>query len=503
MSTTDFPPPTPDEEVVDIEQAAASPEAKVAERPHPLSPIVDGWLFLVAIVIYFGQDAFQSLLSGDIKLSEIGVLGKDFWIPALIALGVLVLAIGFAFANWWFTRFVIDDDEVRIERTFIAHQSQRIAFSKIQSVDIKQPLVARLLGLAALNIDVGANASKKIQYLKRDRAYKMRDFLMARANRAQTSTRGFVAPPPQAAGAAPAAQASALSKPGVLEDVLGYDQVIVRVPVGRLIGSLVLSTGTIWGIAFIAIFVALGLLIPGDAAGLSLIGLLPAAFGYIGWLLKELKEGFNYSLTWTSSGLKTTHGLTELISRSVPVHRIQGVQISQPLLWRLLGWKRVRIDVLGHGISSDDAGGGILLLPVGSDDEVKRVLDVAIPQLELETIQMRPAGKKARWIRWFDAQTFTWGFNDKAIVATGHILTHKVDIVPHARVQEVRLSQGILRRLLGLADVNAENTSGPVDLCAKLLDAKDARKLALAEPQMMRTARSEMLANPQIEPITA
>ncbi len=487
-----FPLPNQAEGIDELTVEEAEGHVKVAERPHPLTPLVDGWLFVVAVIVFFGQDFFQEFVSGRLRMSDIRQLtlaDKGFWIPFAIALGILVLAVLISLASWWFTRFVVDDDEVRIERTFINHQSQRIAFSKIQSVDIKQPLVARIFGLASLSIDVGADSSKKIQYLKRDRAYKMRDFLMARANRVQASTRGFDAPPPQG----PASPSDGVARSGIFEDVLGSDQIVVKVPIQRLIGSIVMSMGTIWSIMFIVFFVALGLLLPGEAAFAGLVGLLPVVFGYFGWIMKELKEGFNYTLTWTSSGLKTTHGLTELISRSVPVHRIQGVQISQPLPWRIFGWKRVRIDVLGHGVDSEDATGGILLLPVGNDDEVRRVLEVAVPQLGLKSIELRPAGKKARWIRWFDAQTFKWGYNDKVIVATGHIFNHKVDIVPHARVQEVRLSQGILRRALGLADVHAENTSGPVDLVARLLDAEDARQLALNEPSLMRAARSNML----------
>lgn len=375
-----FPLPNQAEGIDELTVEEPEGHVKVAERPHPLTPLVDGWLFVVAVIVFFGQDFFQEFVSGRLRMSDIRQLtlaDKGFWIPFAIALGILVLAVLISLASWWFTRFVVDDDEVRIERTFINHQSQRIAFSKIQSVDIKQPLVARIFGLASLSIDVGADSSKKIQYLKRDRAYKMRDFLMARANRVQASTRGFDAPPPQG----PASPSDGVARSGIFEDVLGSDQIVVKVPIQRLIGSIVMSMGTIWSIMFIVFFVALGLLLPGEAAFAGLVGLLPVVFGYFGWIMKELKEGFNYTLTWTSSGLKTTHGLTELISRSVPVHRIQGVQISQPLPWRIFGWKRVRIDVLGHGVDSEDATGGILLLPVGNDDEVRRVLEVAVPQL--------------------------------------------------------------------------------------------------------------------------
>ena len=53
--------------------------------------------------------------------------------------------------------------------------------TKVQSIDVVQPFVARLFGLAALQIDVGSGAGKKIEFLHRTRAYQLRDYLLARA----------------------------------------------------------------------------------------------------------------------------------------------------------------------------------------------------------------------------------------------------------------------------------------------------------------------------------
>ena len=103
---------------------------------------------------------------------------------------------------------------------------------------------------------------------------------------------------------------------------------------------------------------------------------------------------------------------------------------------------------------------------------------------------MHPIPRLARWLRWFDAQTFSWGFDERVLVAAGGLLRRRTSIVPHARVQSVRISQGIIQRRLALADLQAHTTPGPVDVVCRHLDHSAARSLAMSELDRMRQARS-------------
>ena len=69
---------------------AAGPTAvplKQTERPHPLTPLVRGWLILVALAIGWGRE-FVTSASGD--QLEPGGLG---WFLAVLAVVVLLAAI--------------------------------------------------------------------------------------------------------------------------------------------------------------------------------------------------------------------------------------------------------------------------------------------------------------------------------------------------------------------------------------------------------------------------
>ena len=77
------------------------------------------------------------------------------------------------------------------------------------------------------------------------------------------------------------------------------------------------------------------------------------------------------------------------------------------------------------------------------------------------------------------------------MVVTEHgWLTHVRNIVPHAKTQSVRLSQGPLQRRLGLADVHLDITRGPVTPIAHQLDAAAARELTLSQLDRARLARA-------------
>jgi putative membrane protein len=102
---------------------------KQTERPHPLTPFVRGWLVFVALAIGWGREVVTS--AGENQLDTGGLT----WILPFIGI-VVVLAGITGFVAWYFTRFVIDDEELRIETGAIFKKSTKIPFERLQSVDI-------------------------------------------------------------------------------------------------------------------------------------------------------------------------------------------------------------------------------------------------------------------------------------------------------------------------------------------------------------------------------
>lgn len=145
---------------------------KVVERPHPLTGIANAWIALIAVVAFGGRE----FLEGGFRFEW----GGATWIIVGVVFAVALISVIGGIITWRTTTFVVDDEEFRIERNLISKESTRIDFTKVQAVDIHRPLAARLLGLAAVQIDVGGSGGKSLKYLSLERAEQLRDHLLAR-----------------------------------------------------------------------------------------------------------------------------------------------------------------------------------------------------------------------------------------------------------------------------------------------------------------------------------
>ena len=457
----------PDVRTAPGQPAPTAGPLKPTERPHPLTPFVRGWLVFVAIAIGWGREIVTN--AGENQFEVGGLL----WILPVLAVVVLLAAIA-GFISWYFTRFVIDDEELRIDTGAIFKKSTKIPFERLQSVDIVQPLAARIFGLAELRLDAG-NSTTKLRYLTRSKASRFRDYLLTRAHGHQASIRDL----------------DQQSVASVFTDLGVADQPLVQVSPQRLIVSFLLSTE--WLIpAAISIIILVGTT-AFEMVPLALGALIPLLIGMLSLIWRRVIGMFNFTLAESPRGLRITRGLTNLTSQSVPINRVQGVKTSQPLLWKPLGWYRVDIDILGHahedGENSESTASSVLL-PVASRDEVELALARALPGFDLDRIELQPSPKRARWLRWFDFWTLHYGWDDRTLITEHGWITHVRDVVPHAKTQSVRIEQGPLQRLLRLADVHVHTPRGPVNAVAHQLDDHAARELALSQLDRARAARA-------------
>jgi putative membrane protein len=166
--------------------------------------------------------------------------------------------------------------------------------------------------------------------------------------------------------------------------------------------------------------------------------------------------------------------------------------VSQPLLWRKLGWWRVDVDILGYGSSegeNNENNATSVLLPVATRAQLQVALDRVLPGVDLEAIELHPSPRRSRYLAWYNFWTLRYGYDDRVLITEHGWLTHHRDIVPHAKSQSVRIEQGPMQRRLRLADVHVDTPKGPVNAVARHLDEAVARDLALTQLDRARTAR--------------
>ena len=448
---------------------------RLVERPHPLTPVVRAWVLVVAAIWAIGREIvgreFPNVRLPPLNWLTVGV--------AAIVLGLLVVV----FLDWRATSFIVDPAELRIESGVFVRTSERIRYERIQAVDVAQPFLPRLLGMAEITIDVGAEGGHRLRYLSRQRAAAVRDYLLARA-----------------LGVTPAAQPRV--ETGVLNDLADGDEVLVQVPPQRLLLGALLSHEVLLGVVpFVAIMSWLAAHDPAGLRGLftgwALFAvILPGLAAFWGFVVRRVTGQWNYTFVRSGHGLKIARGLTNLTSQSLPRHRIQSLLIAQPLWWRGFQLFRVEMAVLGnagHDLEGEHGTTSDILLPIGTRAEVDLVLETIWPGLRLDDVELNSSPRRARWLQPLSHLWVGWGHDDEVLVTQSGWLTRHRVVLPHSRLQSLALVQGPVRRRLGLASIDCHTTNALARTRASNLDVTVARDLFLAEIDRARSSQFDDL----------
>ncbi|WP_052129317.1 PH domain-containing protein [Clavibacter michiganensis] len=478
--------------------AIPAAEARIAEeltdggwhRLHPATPLLRGGVvFLIAVgflVSSLREQLVERFVPGRDQAD-----GESDLIPWLVESGALVwvilgllaftlLAVGISYLSWRMHTFRVTEETVEVRSGILSRTNRRARLDRIQGVGITRPLVARLIGAAKLEIQVAGNdANLPLHYLRsRDAdAFRLRVLRLASGARAEAAASGTA---PGAPGTAQrgfvGARVDEFLAPELDPDA-APPQSVVRIPIPRLIGAVLLSAPTV----LLVLFVVVGIpLIVRFEAWYLLVPLLPTLLGSAGFFARRITRSLRYSVAGTPDGVRVGFGLLSTSNDTIPPGRIHAVEVVQPLLWRAAGWWEIRITRASHSSAPGAAGQqNTSILPVGDRRDVDRVLGLVLPQLVGEdALALIGTGMTGRggvddgfttsprraWI----LKPFSWrrtGFavDDSAFLVRRGVIWRRLIVVPHARTQGVDLTQGPIDRRLNLVSVRAATVAGPVD----------------------------------------
>ena len=435
------------------------------ERPYrrlsPLTPLVRGFILVVALL----ASTWDDVLGG----GNIGPLG---W----LLLAMLVVGAVYGFASWLRTKYWIEADELRVDTGVVSRQSRRIRVDRLQGIDISQPFVARLFGLAELKMDVAGGHSREgsLAFLPLREAEELRAALLSRRDAVRASVAGEAA----GAGAAP-------PPPPVPE------RTVATLDPRTLIVSLLLSPES-FAFVVAALFFGTLFAVLGDLGGVAVV---PVLGGFAITQFRRLSAYYGFTVSETPAGLQVRRGLFERDATTITLARVQGVVIGEPVLWRRFGWAKLDVALAGYASSSDSDGkpSASTVMPVAP-----RPLVIALARRLLaeagspdpDNVVLTPPPERSRWVAPVRRRFMSSGGGDGLVVSREGLVNRLTHVVPHARVQSLQLHQGPWQRRLGLADLQVDSPPGPVKVRARHRDAGEARALLERENEVARRARA-------------
>jgi putative membrane protein len=450
-------------------------------RLHPATPLLRGGIVVIALAGYFISQARQQLIDlffGAPHAHDDGdpfvFLTRDGRLPlALLGIaGVLIVIVVIFYLSWRVHTFRITDEVVEVRSGLIRRSLRKGRLDRIQGINIVRPFFARLFGAARLEIDVaGHDANVRLDYLSSANADGLRRDILrlasgtrnAEETQSAPETRGFVE------------QRVAEFIAPELDPSFAPPESVVRVHIGRLIGSILLHDTT-----FTLLVLIVAAVVASAISGILEIVIylvVPFVLALGSFLFRRFTKSVRYSIASTPDGVRVGFGLLTLSNETLPPGRIHSVQVRQPILWRLPGWWEIKVNRASKSNAKGaDAQRNTTILPVGNLDDVLRVLTLLLPNTTAESTEILRRGiigsgaeggftnspRRAVVVRPFAFRRN--GFAEipgVVLLRAGGIWRH-LTIVPEARAQSIGVSQGPIYRALGLARVHVHTVNGPI-----------------------------------------
>lgn len=417
-------------------------------RVHRLTPLLRLWSVILALIAAFALNVNLAALRDIFAFITGEHRGEALRDTALALAGfIAVCAVVWLVSGLWWRRmgYRLGAEELSLRRGLLSVQLRTARYDRTQAVDVVEPVIARLFRLAAVRVETAGGQSSVIEiaYLKKADAEALRDDILARVHGApisQTET-------PAEESAAELAEEPAL---------------VPEIPIARSLIAAALRTSTLFLVGFLIVVVVTRL--PLSTALPILVGALPNAWNV-------LDSSWRYTARTDGEVLNITYGLADRRRQSIRLDRIHAVQITQPFLWRPLGWYEVRVSVAGYGASaSGKASGSTRILPVGTLAQAQHFLPA-----DAAPTYASPA--RAKWVSPLDYRQQTVALNGDYVIVRNGRLNRRIKAIHTSHIQELTYRRGPISQALDLATVDLDLVQGPVRMAARNLTLADAAAL--------------------------
>lgn len=427
-------------------------------RVHRFTPLLRLWSVILALIAAFALNLNMEALRDIFAFITGEHRGEALRETALALAGfIAVCAVVWLASGLWWRRmgYQLGAEELSLRRGLLSVQLRTARYDRTQAVDVVEPVIARLFRLAAVRVETAGGQSSVIEiaYLKKSDAEALRDDILARVHGAPTPAATDTDIDATAADATSAHTPAAPAEEPAL---------VPEIPIARSLIAAALRTSTLFLVGFLILVVVTRL--PLSTALPILVGALPNAWNV-------LDSSWRYTVRTDGEVLNITYGLADRRRQSIRLDRIHAVQITQPFLWRPLGWYEVRVSVAGYGASaSGKASGSTRILPVGTLAQARQFLPA-------DAAPTYASPSRAKWVSPLDYRQQTVALTGDYVIVRNGRLNRRIKAIHTSHIQELTYRRGPISQALGLATVGLDLVQGPVRMAARNLTLADAAAL--------------------------
>ncbi|WP_254764004.1 PH domain-containing protein [Natrinema marinum] len=424
----------------------------------------------------------------------------------LVTIGI-VMGIVYEFAYYQRFHYELTADTFDVTSGVISRRDRELPLGRVQNVDIRQNVVERLLGIAAVHIETagGGETEVSLRYVDEDEARRLRRQLRRGAS-ADAADEGGDADALETGleGTPTARETTAAAEEEVLFEIQPRELAVLSIftidPGASVLGGIALSFASGLDPTTLVPVDRMEAL-PGPASGvLALVwGLL--LFALAAWVLSAaltVSRYYGFRLTRTDDELYYERGLLQRYSGTIPLEKVQALTISESIPYRWFGYAALSVETAGYAPGQSGARGTESAIPLADADRVGALARAIEPfgPVDLESPPRRSRERYAvRYLlvvavvvglayliaryapfvrRWYlvaalaviapIAAHLKWtnrGFRvgERYFLTRTGFWRRTTKVVPHYRVQAVLHESTIFQRRRGLASVTADTAS--------------------------------------------
>lgn len=466
-------------------------------RFHWATPLLSLWKLWAALAAAAFSIIIQALEEGfsEIWRAVTGVSSAALLIVAGIALALSLIVIFISWLIWRKQSYVLAPSGVHYRSGIFAATHRHVRWDRIQSVEIKQGIIPRILGLGSILIDSASTAGGNLSLglLKMNRIQALRAQILQIASAAREGTEFEVDTPE--------------IEDNVYDpdDDFMYEKPFYILPTGRLVGSMILSGVLLGTLAAVA-----AVLVPliWFEGGFS-IGLIVALGGTVAALWGQFNNNHGLKLFLTKDGIRVRRGLTTTSTQTIPPRRIHAVTLEQPLLWRKKDWWKVKILIAGSAIGEDESPSAAttrsIVMPVGKRGDALDLMWTIMPSLGIDDLPrffddalsgkgpsrfFRQAPPSAKWLDPFRIRRNGIALTPTVAAHRDGWLTRRLTVAFHAHWQGIQAAQGPIQARLGLATFTLSLVRGDTTWSGSNFSLEQVHSLLAEEREIGLHARS-------------